>query len=108
MAGKKVLTLDRGATLKLVLRFWQDAAKTVPLDLTGYSVALEDNNFPTSATPAVTVLPAPGQIQIYLSPTQTATLRRSPEGNPQYWFKFQTTDHGGVSTDTGRRINRLS
>lgn len=67
------IPIRRGATLVLPLDFFSDAAETVPLNLTGSTLAIVDSTFPVA--PTLTVLNAVnGSTELRLSATNTSNL----------------------------------
>jgi hypothetical protein len=85
------LTLYRGDTHRWSFRCWQDAAKTIPADLTGMVPKAEIREAPSGST-IVTMtctLSLPNTIDVLLSSTLSKTV---PSGGV---WDLQLTDSGG-------------
>lgn len=91
----------RGDSLSIPVRVWSDAAKTVPVDLTGFGsvfTAQARRTFSDTAFVAFAVASSAaitGQLTLSLTPAQTAALV-----NGAYGFDVQAADAGGTSVTT--------
>lgn len=97
----EAIAVWRGDSLSVPLRFWSDAAKTIPVDLTGFgSVFTAQARRSTSATSDVpfavdATAAATGLLTLGLTPTQTAALV-----NGSYGFDVQAANGGATSVTT--------
>lgn len=101
-AAPVAITCKRGDTfLMQTLRFWQDEARTIPLDITGYGFAMQVKD-----SDGEVVLTFAGALEFVIANTNELTITKSaedmkvpasPSGQP-YIFDCEMTDTNDVVT----------
>lgn len=89
------MALERFRPWSVLIRFWEDAAKTIPLDVSGSTFASEMRVGAVTITVNIDELDAAlGEITIFLTEDETGTLPANTKRGR--WDLEQTTD--GVPT----------
>lgn len=91
----KGIQIQKGADLVLQGELFSDDAETVPIDLTGASLAVVESTFPSGGDPTLSIEDAPnGVFSITFTDAQTAAF----VSKRNYRFQIALTDSGGLIT----------
>ena len=89
----KGIQIQKGADLVLQGELFSDDAETIPINLTGSSLAVIESTFPSGGDPTLAITDAAnGQFTITFTDTQTATF----VSKRNYRFQIELTDSGGL------------
>lgn len=69
----------RGATFDCSIVLWENNIKTVPFDLTGYTVTVTVGSLVLLDGDGITITPEDGTIDLKLTPTQTSSFKNAHE-----------------------------
>lgn len=78
-AKVELLKCYSGLPYEVRLQFWADEERTIPFDLTGYTVTAQTSGGPTlTEGQGIGVTPGQGEVTVQYTAEQTMALRNSP------------------------------
>jgi len=102
MATSQNLTIDQGADWYVNFTYYTDTTQTTPVNLTGYTAALQLRSEPYDTTAAlslsspssgIVITGATGFIAVHATAAQTAAIQSG-----YYYYDLEITSAGGIVT----------
>ena len=101
MATAQNLTIDQGADWYVNFTYYTDATQTTPVNLTGYTAALQLRSEPYDSTSAlslatgsgITITGATGFIAVHATASQTGAIQSG-----YYYYDLEITSPTGIVT----------